>query len=209
MLNSKIIIAQNIKLDRQYVNVLSYTETQMLNLVTANQVASANNYSFIRPTNSIHVQIPYADCLKSNYMAFQNPDYSNKWFFAWIDEVIYKSDNSCELTYTIDSWSTWFDKWIPQTCYINRQHTNNDTIGANTVPENLDVGEVIQETQIEDISLSEFYWVAVMSAWDSESKKQFNGITVYNRQVFGKQILLFNASSISNLVDLRIIYCRY
>lgn len=79
-MNSQIILAQNINMDKQYTNVLSYSESQMLTLCRENQVASANNYSFLRATGTILVEFSYAQCLQANYIAFQNPDYSNKWF---------------------------------------------------------------------------------------------------------------------------------
>lgn len=168
-MNSKIILAKNIKIDRQYTNVLSYSEQEMLELCQSNGhlVASANNYSFIRPTGSIMAGFTYEQCLQSNYIAFQNPDYSNKWFFAWIDDVIYKGDKNTEITFTIDAWSTWFEYWTKKTCFINRQHVLDDTIGLHTVPENLDVGEVIEEAETEDEAYgNEFgYYVAVLSDW--------------------------------------------
>ena len=69
--NSQIIICKNIKLDRNYNNVLNYTEAQMLSLCRANQVASASNYSFIRTSGTIKTHFTYAQCLQSNYVAFQ------------------------------------------------------------------------------------------------------------------------------------------
>lgn len=166
-MNSKIILAKNINIDRQYTNVLSYSEQEMLELCQSNGhlVASANNYSFIRPTGTIMAGFTYAQCLQANYIAFQNPDYSNKWFFAWIDDVIYKGDKNNEIVFTIDAWSTWFDYWNTKTCFINRQHVLDDTIGLHTVPENLDVGQVIEEAETEDEAYgnSAGYWVAVAS----------------------------------------------
>ena len=47
-LKSRIILVKNIKMDRNYNNVLSYTEDEMLSLCQANKVAESNNYSFIR-----------------------------------------------------------------------------------------------------------------------------------------------------------------
>ena len=73
----------------------------MLELCQSNLVAQADNYSFLRPTGSIMAGFTYAQCLQANYIAFQNPDYSNKWFFAWIDDVIYKGDKNTEITFTI------------------------------------------------------------------------------------------------------------
>lgn len=221
-MNSKILLVKNIHIDRQYTNVLSYSEAQMLELCQANLVAQADNYSFLRPTGSIMAGFTYAQCLQANYIAFQNPDYSNKWFFAWIDDVIYKGDKNTEITFTVDAWSTWFDKWQKKTCFINRQHTNDDTIGLHTVPENLDVGEVVQESITEDLSYgNEFgYWIAVASNWEikdgssgtefleSDKGKQYAGITVYDNTVFGTQLFFFNITSISSFVDLGLLLLR-
>ena len=221
-MNSKIILASNINMDREYTNVLDYTENQMLSLCENNAVASANNYSFLRPTGNILVDIPYSQCIQSNYMAFQNPDYSNKWFFAFIDDIIYKGDKNCEIQFTIDSWSTWFDKWSKKICYIDRQHTNNDTIGLHTVPENLDVGEVIQESVTEDASYgNEYgYWIAIASNWkikdnstgdeilDSDKGTQYSGVTVYDNVVFGSLLFLIQINDETSFEDLYLFISR-
>ena len=221
-MNSKILLVKNIHIDRQYTNVLSYSEVQMLELCQANLVAQADNYSFLRPTGSIMAGFTYSQCLQANYIAFQNPDYSNKWFFAWIDDVIYKGDKNTEITFTVDAWSTWFDKWQKKTCFINRQHTNNDTIGLHTIPENLDVGEVIQESITEDLAYGNDlgYWIAVASNWTikdgssgaealkSNKGTQFAGITVYDNTVFGTQLFFFHITELSSFKDLVLLLLR-
>ena len=95
-LNSKIILAKNIALDRDYINVLNYTTDKMLQLIQSQEhfVKSAENYEFIRPQDTIFVNFTYEECLKSNYIAFQNTDYSGQWFFAWIDEVKFVNPRS-------------------------------------------------------------------------------------------------------------------
>lgn len=223
-MNSKIILVKNINIDRQYTNVLSYTEAQMLELCISQEhlVAQAENYSFLRNTGTIMAGFTYAQCLQANYIAFQNPDYSNKWFFAWIDEVIYKGDKNTEITFTVDAWSTWFDKWNKKVCFINRQHVNDDTIGLHTIPENLDVGEVIEEQETEDESYgNEFgYYIAVASNWtikdgtdgteilDINKGTQNAGISVYNNTVFGSKLFLFNITNLSSFTDLALFLLR-
>lgn len=221
-MNSKILLVKNIHIDRQYTNVLSYSEAQMLELCQANLVAQADNYSFLRPTGSIMAGFTYAQCLQANYIAFQNPDYSNKWFFAWIDDVIYKGDKNTEITFTVDAWSTWFDKWQKKTCFINRQHVNDDTIGLHTIPENLDVGEVVQESITEDLAYdNDFgYWIAVASNWkikdgssgaellESDKGTQYSGITVYDNTVFGTQLFFFHIIDLSSFKDLVLLLLR-
>lgn len=142
ILNSKIIISKGIKLDRNYDNVLSYNPNEMLELMMSDKhmVASANDYSFIRKTGRISTGFSYSQCLRSNYIAFQNIDYSNKWFFAWIDTIEYKSEKCTEIAYTIDVWSTFFTDITLTSTMVLREHTLDDSIGSNIMPENVNIG---------------------------------------------------------------------
>lgn len=137
---SKIYLAKNIKLDKNYKSVLNYSENEMLNLISNNLVYSNTSYQFIRESNVIQIKAPYSLVCGANYMAFQNPDYSNKYFFAFIDEVKYLNENASEIRYTIDIWTTWYDYWSAKACFVVREHVIDDTIGANTVPEDVELG---------------------------------------------------------------------
>lgn len=142
--NSKVILAKGINLDNTYSNVLNYTENEMLTLLRSNDhlMYNGENYSFIRENeNQISVQVPYDVCLQSNYLAFQNTDYSNKWFFCFIKDVKYTSDKTTTITYDIDVFSTWFNSITVKPAFIEREHVNDDTRGLHTVPENLETGE--------------------------------------------------------------------
>ena len=189
--NSQIIMCKNIKLDRDYKNVLNYTETQMLSLCRANQVASASNYSFIRERGTIKTHFPYAQCLQSNYIAFQNPDYSNKWFFAWIDSVEYKSDGCSELSFTIDEWSTWYEKLVKKPCWVEREHVADDTIGLHTLDESL----ACNNYQVRNVTIDSLYlqdpYIVVMSTYDLETEKNMSGAYIWNGVVAGAQAYIF------------------
>ena len=180
-MNGKILLIKNIHLDREYTNVLSYTESQMLELCKSNLVAQADNYSFIRSTRSIMAGFTYNQCLQANYIAFQNTDYSNKWFFAWIDDVIYKGDKNTEITFTVDAWSTWFDKWQKKVCYINRQHVLDDTVGLHTINENLDVGQLICDntTIVNELGAESFYYFVIASNYNPSNETRYAGVGMY------------------------------
>ena len=193
--NSEVYLVKNIKMDRNYVNVLSYSESQMLELCKQNQVAHRSNFSFIRPQNSIFTDFSYEEALQSNYIAFQNPDYSNKWFFAFIDQVIYKGEKNVEITYKIDSWSTWFDYWEKRPCFISRQHVNDDTIGLHTIPENLDVGEMVLGNWNIYNGLAEQYYFCLMSTYNIITNDDFVGVEQINGNLFGYMVYVFEPTN--------------
>ena len=97
--NSKVILAKNIRLDRDYQNTTDYSEANLLLALQSQThfVASKTECSFIREENAIYLEIPYGTALTANYLAFQNPDYSNKWFFAFIDSVEYIGEKILKL----------------------------------------------------------------------------------------------------------------
>ena len=140
-IGSKIILCRNIKMDREYNNVIDYTENQMVELCQANKIADKLGYSYIRHQNTIQTSFSISQCLQANYIAFQNPDYSNKWFFAFIDDVKYIGENNTEIIYTIDVWSTFFKSLTIKPCFVVREHVNDDTIGLHTIPENVEMGD--------------------------------------------------------------------
>lgn len=164
-LNSKIILCNNIKLDKNYANVLSYSESNMLDLCSNNAVASANNYSFIRESGALLVEIPYGTCLQCNYMAYQNTDYSGKWFFAFIDKVEYVSEKTTRILYTVDSWSTWYSYWNLNSVFVHKEHVSDDTPGLHTLPENVDTGEYVSVGSVESVA-SRDYFICVCATKD-------------------------------------------
>lgn len=222
-IQSEIYLAKGIRLDRDYNNVLDYTPQQILTYVQSKQTAHANNYSFVRD-GSISVAFQYSTCLESNYIAFQNKNYSNRWFFAWIDEVRYVSDGTTEIKYTIDSWSTFFSSLNTSGgCYIIREHTNDDTIGANTIDEGLAVPEVEEINIMETNEIDQTLYICVATNWDPSIHSDadnhvtgdpttpknigykdgagYNGVSMFNKNTFGSLLCLFtfNDTGLDNL----------
>ena len=191
--NSNIIICKNIKLDKSYKDVLDYTESQMVQLCQNNAVASASNYSFIRGERGfIKTSFSYNDALKCNYMAFQNPDYSNKWFFAFIDDVIYDNDGTARIRYTIDEYSTWFDYWNPEPCFVEREHVNDDTFGLHTYPEGLEYGEyVINATGDVETNLQTTELICIGVSWLPDNTPFATPNRVYAGVFSGVYYILF------------------
>lgn len=87
----------------------------------------------------------YEDLLGYNYCMYQNTAYTsiNKWFYAYITDVSYQNDGMTSISIETDVWQTWQFNLVYMDSYIERQHVTNDTIGANTLPENIDTGDFI------------------------------------------------------------------
>ena len=216
--NSKVIIARDIKIDRDYKNVLTYSEAEMLSLCQTNKVYENSTYEFLKENESpMYVGCDYQTALKGNYIAFQNPNYSNKWFFAFIDRVEYNSETSTMIYFTIDVFSTWFDYWSKTPCMVMREHTNDDTVGANTIDEGLAVPDVMANSEVITNFIDQNLYICVATNWDiregyqvetvtidgvatqvnaikEDSGVGYNGASMYNKGVYGQMLCLFNFS---------------
>lgn len=204
-MESQIILAKGISIDKSYKNVLDYSVNNMLELLrsTNHFVAEYSDYNFIRG-GQISVQIPYDTVLQSNYIAFQNKEYTNKWFFAWIDEVEFVNPNTTRIIYTEDVWTTWKENWTANQVFTVREHVNDDTIGANTIPENLAVEEYVQEEGTYTLPSLNNCYVAISTTfiptdYDSKSGHDYSGVTVINRQIVGHKVALFPLSDSADL----------
>lgn len=214
--NSRLILAKNILIDKAHKNVLNYNTNAMLNLLRSagHLVGEASNYSFIQK-GKISAGFTYNQCLTANYIAFQNPNYSSKWFFAFIDKVEYESNKSTIIYYTIDNWATWFDNLIFKPCYVIREHTNDDAIGANTIDEGLAVPEVEQVNIVETNEIDQALYICVATNWDpsvvssshqasgvtDSDGEGYNGMSMFNNNTFGSKLCLFtfNNTGLDNL----------
>lgn len=78
---------------------------------------------------------------KYNYIMWQNTSYSNKWFYGFITKATHISDGLTDIQFEVDPIQTFMFDITVKPSFIEREHTNDDTIGANTVLEGLDVGE--------------------------------------------------------------------
>lgn len=206
--NGKIYLAKNIKMDKNYKSVLGYSESQMISLLTDsnNLVYQATDYSFIRDRGTIKINCPYSVAIQSNYMAFQNTDYSGKWFFAFIDEVKFLGGqgDDAEIVYTIDVWSTWWDYWNPKACLVLREHVIDDTVGANTVPESIELGEYISNSHTRDGRLQNIKMVVASTVSPSDPNLTliggiYNGIySGFRYYTYGVADMTSNLQSLAN-----------
>lgn len=78
-----------------------------------------------------------------NYIMWQNTAYSNKWFYAFIKKMTWVSGGYTDVEFEVDPLQTYMFDITIKPSFIEREHTNNDTVGNNTYPEDLELGEMI------------------------------------------------------------------
>lgn len=101
-------------------------------------------------------QDQYWNC---DYCAFRvQPDsFSNanrkRWWYCFIDEIEYVNDHCFRVHFTIDQIQTWITEVLAARPYlfVEREHIPFDTLFANTVPENIEIGsDYIYEKKMDD-----------------------------------------------------------
>lgn len=132
--------------DPDYENTLYFANaTSQLNYFLSQPaiVLEASQYQR-RETGVFRCPLSMAQAYNKNYMMFKNSSFENKWFFAFVTKVEYVNNGRCDVYFEIDVMQTWF---IPNVtldqCFIERQHVADDSIGANILPEPVEVGEYV------------------------------------------------------------------
>lgn len=106
------------------------------------------DFTYQRKDGTIRVPALVDDILEYNYVMYRNEAYSNKWFYAYITNMEWLNDNVTLVSIKSDVWQCWQFNLQFKPVLIDREHTNDDTIGANTLPEGLETGEYIANNDI-------------------------------------------------------------
>ena len=80
---------------------------------------------------------------KYNYAIVQNLPYNYKYYFYYITDMEYINDELTDVTIKLDVFQTYQFDFIYKRSLIEREHTLDDTIGNNTIPEGIEKGEFI------------------------------------------------------------------
>lgn len=98
-------------------------------------VRSFTDFTYQRKDNIIRVPIEADNLYNCNYVMYQNHNFTNKWFYAFITQIEYINPNCTALHIKTDVFQTWQFDITFQTSFIARQHTSDDTLGAYCEPE--------------------------------------------------------------------------
>ena len=166
--NTTVQILRGVPLDRGYSNTWlfdsanaqyakftnytkpSVTATNGIMRPTENN-SLTTTYSFVltkhtyqrHTNNSIKVNIPADLLFDCNYLMFQNENYGQKWFYAFIDDVEYINNETSVIYYTIDYMQTYMFDFEIGDCFVEREHSQYDNVGDNLINEDFAITDYI------------------------------------------------------------------
>ncbi len=137
--NSDVYLIKDIKATPNYSDTIFFADKNAQFNYFSNvskRVATLNSVSYQRHSRGwIKVNLPIGTVAQANYMMFKNTSFENKWFYAFITDWEYVNNNNTLISYMIDDIQTWFFDCTLGDCLVEREHTMNDAIGSNRIPE--------------------------------------------------------------------------
>ena len=133
----------NVPLEDDMRNTLYFANASAQQTYFQNNISKTyNNVSYQSETRTFRCPDQIDTVRQYNYIMWQNTAYSNKWFYAFIKKMTYVSDGYTDVVFEVDPLQTFMFDITIKPSFVEREHTNDDTIGANLYPENLELGEL-------------------------------------------------------------------
>ena len=148
----------DVPLEADYKNTLYFANASSQQSYFQSKVIgsySYNDFTYQRKDKIIRIPEIYDNICHCNYVMYQNTNYSNKWFYAFVTDLEYINDGRTNLHIKTDVIQTWLFDYNLKTSFVEREHTNDDTIGNNLLPENLELGEYICNSYMKDYNLND------------------------------------------------------
>ena len=184
-------------LENDYKNQLTFNNaTSQLNYFNSKIFKTLDDYTYIKHDNVIKVGFNIDEIIGCNYLFYKNKGFTNKYYFCFITNMQYVNENCTSITFETDVWQTYQFDFSYKKCFVEREHVNDDTIGAHTIPENLETGEFIVNsleeygtTNLNAKYIAMAYTGNPQSLFPSISAKEYTGIySGYNYMILGSPL---------------------
>lgn len=147
-----------------------------------------------------------------NYIMWQNTAYTNKWFYAFIKKMTFVSGGYTDVEFEVDPLQTYMFDITVKPSFIEREHTNDDTVGNNLIPEGLEHGEYVINGRPISYGSSNFYIINADKAPATNDRGEpiNQSTTYYSTNVGGVPMSggLFRFDNITTLTNAFLTYSR-
>ena len=197
----------NVPIEKDYKHTLYFANKEAQQSYFQSHIVNSfsfNDFTYQRKDNIIRVPRHIDNLYNCNYVMYQNSAYSNKWFYAFINNMEYRQDDRTDVHIETDVIQTWAFDYTFKTSFVEREHVSDDTIGLHTIPEGLETGEYICNSHVIDDKMdnitSELCYIISSTAnlyeWNGD-KYTMAGMQTYNGIASGSKYYRFaNAAGV-------------
>ena len=202
MANITKVYLLEVPLEKDYAHTLYFGSASDQQSYFQNRIKkSYTDFSYQRKDSVIRVPEHIDDLIAAgcNYVMYQNAAYSNRWFYAFIEDMEYINDGRTDVKIRTDCMQTWMFDITVKPSFVEREHAASDEFGENTIEEGLELGEYICNLH----STSEYGGdglAIVLGVTKTPDKKNVQG-TRYNNIYSGVRYYSFSPSNVDGLND--------
>lgn len=169
----------NVPIELNYTHTLLFDnkqEQQNYFLDSQKVVKDLSNMksTYLRENGNIVVPFNRDEILNVNYLVYINPNFANKYYYCFVNNIEYVSQNSCSISISTDIFQTYIFDVSLKTALVERYipQKADDLVGAFTYPENLECGEP-QINKIDTTTaynfMSPVFVIAINGVWNGSS----------------------------------------
>lgn len=145
-----------------------------------------SDYSYMKKDGVVTVGKNIDEIIDCNYLYYRNVGLTNKYYYCFITDMEYVSEEVTRITFETDVYQTWLFQINYNRCFVEREHVNNDAVGLHTIPENLETGEYICNSHYKDATMNSyvndlcFVMASTSQPVTGEAKDTVAGSGIYN-----------------------------
>ena len=141
---TSVKVCQNVPLDSTYKDTINFmSATAQVAYFTGKAKYTFTNLTPVRLQNTLRLPVTADNLYDCNYIMFQNANFADKWFYAFIKDIHFINVNMSEIEIELDVIQTWWFDIVLHPSFVEREHSRGDEIGSNLIAENLELGDYI------------------------------------------------------------------
>lgn len=191
---------RGIRLDKAHTNICDMSHTAFGQWCTENAAWHYDTFSYLKQESAILVDANMYDLATASYMFIDNFQYFPKTFYAFVEGFEYVNDGCCKIKFSIDYVRTFWHLVRFKECFVEREHPVNDTIGANTITENIETTENWQVTAQAYEDFSELNYATFYTKGGDANPADYQRV---NGQLIGIPVLMTgDVNTVQFIVDM-------
>ena len=198
----KLLRGVRLSVDDRYTIYWTSKATQQ-SYFSSKAVHSENNLTYLYVgENTLEIDGCSEDYTDVNYMMFQNSQFGDRWYYAYITSIEFDSPESAVVKFELDYWQTYFFDLQNNACMVLREHVSNDAIGAHIKAEPVDTGlPVLNNVVYGDVLQNP---AVILASTFDPSSPSFDDVDggVYGGIYSGTKLTAYRLQDDSDILDL-------